>query len=187
MVAPRKRSWVEVYALPLVLAVISATGGYLAGKQRGTDPTPVPTAVDAAKQLHLDTLRLSGPNKIDGTTVTVSGSLLEPIPSGATIWVASRMQVESHQDPAIRSAGVGFADGPCDVDAAAKTFNCGVVTLGTPKGKGDYYLYVMLAESNAARDFVRILGEQQAGGNYRHIAPPAGISVLGPVSVTRES
>jgi hypothetical protein len=184
----QKKSWRETWILPIVVALIAVVPsvlGFWGGWATAGEPEAVPTELDADKALALDRYGPGALHEVSGPVMRISGVLKGPLPSGATIWVATRTKEESQGDPAIRAAGVGLANGPCDVDAAGKTFNCGEVRLGGLTETGDYFVYVLLAESSVARDFVRVLFDQKENNNYRHYAPPAGISVLGPVEIKR--
>lgn len=140
---------------------------------------------------------------LTGPTLNVTGRLNTSLPSGVTIWVASDNHDPRRNTGTSPNDTVGIdAGGPCAVDADHRRFDCGEVFIGAEGEKGEFDIYVGLAESTQARQLVALINEQvcsrpvpQAVGSdgihrrlcteeYDHSAP-AGVKWLPTVRRTR--
>jgi hypothetical protein len=137
--------------------------------------------VNAADVIALDAAT-SGDPSIQGATVHVSGILKQDLPNGVQIWSGSNVIPPGPPSAPDGSFGVDEA-GPCAVDLAARTFDCGNITLGNNGQLGRFALYVGLANSGQARALTKLVTDQ-VRGNWAG-GPPPEMKWLAPIVKVR--
>jgi hypothetical protein len=148
------------------------------------DVPPLSQTLNTGIIVNLTSADLHRTNDLAAADTPVNGNLKSPLPSGTQLWVMSRRTFDANDNGQIAYASVTFADGPCRVDVAAGSFNCGQIYLGnTPHAT--YYVWLGLLDSNASYDVVHtFLHEQIADNNYAHRSP-GNVEPVGPIAYTR--
>lgn len=171
----------------LVTAATLIVVAFLAGNDVDAEGTPsgVRAGAEPGTTRAADYLRVESPvedGALPGQTLDVGGALLRPLPSGTTIWVATR-KVNAVDSPAATGADTGVDNrGPCEVDGVR--WLCAGVNIGDEAEPGEFAVYVLLADASTARDLVRIIRDQLTTKNYRHRLP-ASVKSLPPIHLRR--
>lgn len=152
--------------------------------------TPSSPSKDAAvtEVLRVDSLKSNEANVIEAKEfgVGISGDLLSDLPSGKQVFAAVRGKWNEQDAGSIRNGTLSFAQ--CSIDPTVETFDCGTPWLGKPGDIQDYYVYVGIADQNAAGSIIDALEEQAKSNdakNWSHSAP-AGFDPLSPIVVRRQ-
>lgn len=164
--------------LALAVAAIPATATIVAANIQSA-PKATPSSMPASQIVLSDDLPDTIPINEQG--VEVRGRLAEALPSGHQLWSAQRQSDGPTSD---KITGPGFAVSElCDVAQDGKTFDCGLMQLGDDSLPAKrYVVYVGIADSSTAREFVEIRVEQERDDNWGHTVPrgfnPAAAQVV---------
>lgn len=150
-------------------------------------PSATLKEVPVADVLHVDSLKSNDANVIGPQAfgAPIAGHMRVDLPSGKQIFAAIRGKGDALDAGSLRSGTLSFAQ--CSADLAAKTFDCGLPWLGKPGDVKDYFIYVGLADQNAAGSIIDALEKQAKSNddvNWNHPAPP-GFDTLPPIVVKR--
>lgn len=189
---PRKRWWQKLVKVTTTVAivVITAIASTATTVWVTQALTPSPPTKDAAvtEVLRVESLKGNETNVIgaekDGAGI--SGNLLSDLPSGKQVFAAVRGKWNEQDTGSIRNGALSFAQ--CSIDTTVETFDCGTPWLGKRGDIQDYYVYVGIADQNAAGGIIDALEKQSqsnAAENWSHPAP-AGFETLPPIVVKRQ-